>query len=638
VKNDGLGKPTVAEVYLPSAVTRVETMNVVMRSSVPPATLVSAARQAVRGVDAEQPIHDVALLSDIVRRSMTLERVASYLTTFFAVTAVLMASLGIYGVLSYFVRQRTVEIGTRLAIGATSRDILKLIVGGGLKTALYGVLAGVAVAVAAALSLGRVFDVGTIGPPPFLYAAFIVGTVALMASFLPAWQASLLSPMVAIRNEPTTMWLLARERVGLAIRGMAEEDSTSTAIGPLIAEVADSVRRAESFPEATRVALESLREWAGAQSVVLLEASGDEYRCEELSIPARGFLLNRLAHYPHPVAFTDQDFDAWLRWARRFRPRHVAEIERLRQSGVRMAVPLRTKTDLIGVLLLGAPGARARYTSSDKHLLRSSADVFALLIENAHLTTRAVEQEKLRKDVALAAEVQRRLLPAAPPRSTIATLAAFTLPARLVGGDYYDFLDLGSGRTGIAVADVSGKGVAAALLMSVVQASLRVITSAGEIPLSQLAARMNAFLHQSTGANKFATFFYAELDETTRQLAYVNAGHNPPFLVRASDAGGAVVELAAGGTVIGLFEEMPYESASVELQSGDLLVAFTDGVTEALDASGDEFGEERLKDLLRSVRGATAADVASHLAAAMTAWIGGAEQHDDLTFVVVAMR
>ncbi len=118
----------------------------------------------------------------------------------------------------------------------------------------------------------------------------------------------------------------------------------------------------------------------------------------------------------------------------------------------------------------------------------------------------------------------------------------------------------------------------------------------------------------------------------------MNAGHNPPFLVRASDAGATVVELTAGGTVIGLFEEMPYESASVELQSGDLLVAFTDGVTEALDPSGDEFGEERLKDLLRSVRGATADDVASHLAAAMKAWIGGAEQHDDLTFVVVAIR
>jgi len=381
-----------------------------------------------------------------------------------------------------------------------------------------------------------------------------------------------------------------------------------------------------------------LREWAGAQSVVLLEASGDEYRCEELSIPARGFLLNRLAHYPHPVAITDRDFDAWLRWARKFRPRHVAEIERLRQSGVRMAVPLRTKTDLIGVLLLGAPGARPRYTSSDKHLLRSSADVFALLIENAHLTTRAVEQEKLRKDVALAAEVQRRLLPAGPPRSPIATLAAFTLPARFVGGDYYDFLDLGGGRTGIAVADVSGKGVAAALLMSAVQASLRVITSAGEVPLSQLAARMNAFLYQSTGANKYATFFYAELDEKTRQLAFVNAGHNPPFLVRASDAGATVVELAAGGTVIGLFEEMSYESASVELRSGDLLVAFTDGVTEALDTSGNEFGEERLKDLLRSVLGAPADDVASHLAAAMKAWIHGAEQHDDLTFVVVALR
>ncbi len=238
-----------------------------------------------------------------------------------------------------------------------------------------------------------------------------------------------LSPMVAIRNEPTTMWLLARERVGLAIRGMAEEDSTSTAIGPLIAEVADSVRRAESFPEATRVALESLREWAGAQSVVLLESSGDEYRCEELSIPARGFLLNRLTHYPHPVAITDQDFDAWLRWARKFRPRHVAEIERLRQSGVRMAVPLRTKTDLIGVLLLGAPGARERYTSSDKApAAKLGGCVCAPDRERApdDARRRAGEAAQGRRARGRGSEAsapgQRR------HRVTIATLAAFTLP------------------------------------------------------------------------------------------------------------------------------------------------------------------------------------------------------------------
>jgi putative ABC transport system permease protein len=638
VKNDGLGRPTVPEVYLSSLVVRLETMKVVMRTSGSPRTLLPAIRHAIATIDPEQPIHDVAMFSDIVRRSMTLERVASFLTVFFAATAMLMAMLGIYGVLTYFVRQRTVEIGTRLAIGATSRDILSLIVGGGLKTALYGVLAGVVVAAGSAVAIGRVFDIGVIGPTPFLYSALIVGTVAFAASVLPAWRASLLSPMVAIRNEPTSMWRMARDRAAERLRVLTDDDYASATIGPLITEVAASLRRARSFPEATQVALSTLQEHAGAQSVTLLESSGDVYRCEQLSIPAHGFLLNRLLHYPHPLAFTERDFDVWLRWAREFRPQHVAEIERLSRGGVRMAVPLRTKTEVVGVLLLGAPNKRERYTSSEKQLLRGSADVFALMIENGRLSDRAVEQEKLRKDVALAAEVQRRLLPSDAPHSPVASFAAFTLAARIVGGDYYDFLDLGAGRIGLTVADVSGKGVAAALLMSVVQASLRVISSERDLPLPQLAARMNAFLHQSTGANKYATFFYAQLDERNQRLTYVNAGHNPPFVVRRAETGAEVVELAAGGTVIGLFPEMDYEAASIDLQRGDLMVAFTDGVTEALNTDGEEFGEERLKDLLRGARGATAPEIASLLTETMKTWIGSAEQHDDLTFVVLSMR
>ena len=174
--------------------------------------------------------------------------------------------------------------------------------------------------------------------------------------------------------------------------------------------------------------------------------------------------------------------------------------------------------------------------------------------------------------------------------------------------------------------------------MSVVQASLRVISSERALPLPQLAERMNAFLHQSTGANKYATFFYAVFDERTRRLTYVNAGHNPPFLVRGVDAGSEVIELVAGGTVIGLFPDMLYECATIDLQPGDLLAAFTDGVPEALDPSGEEFGEERLKDLLKRARGARADEVASLLTQTMKAWIGTAEQHDDLTFVVLSMR
>ena len=136
----------------------------------------------------------------------------------------------------------------------------------------------------------------------------------------------------------------------------------------------------------------------------------------------------------------------------------------------------------------------------------------------------------------------------------MASLTGLNLPARSVGGDYYDFLDLGGDHTGIALADVAGKGIAAALIMSVVQASLRVISSERDLGLPELAAKMNYFLYRSTGPNSYATFFYAQLDQQTRELRYVNAGHNAPYLLRA-DGDSAVEELTTGGTIIGMFPQ-----------------------------------------------------------------------------------
>ena len=149
------------------------------------------------------------------------------------------------------------------------------------------------------------------------------------------------------------------------------------------------------------------------------------------------------------------------------------------------------------------------------------------------------------------------------------------------------------------MADVSGKGIAAALVMSVVQASLRVISSHRNLSLSQLAEQMNGFLYQSTGANKYATFFYAQIDDRGRRLGYVNAGHNPPYLVRSANGTAEIIELGVGGTVLGLFPETEFQESNIELRTGDLLVAFTDGVTEALNSAGEEFGEGRLKEVLR---------------------------------------
>jgi serine phosphatase RsbU (regulator of sigma subunit) len=542
--------------------------------------------------------------------------VSSLLTGFFALAALLMATLGVYGAVAYSVRNRTVEIGTRMALGAVRGDLLRLIVGGGLKMALYGIALGGIAAAAATWLLLHSYGVQAVNVLPFVYSTGLVAGVVSLASFVPAWRATLLSPMVAIRNEPGSMWQSRTEQRAVS-EGRALDE------GMVMAEFTEAARHAESFPEAIRIAIATLRETVSATSAELLEQT------------ANNFLLSRLKFYAAPVTFTEDDFKAWREWAAEHKPGQLGEIEELERTGARLAVALRTKNEISGVLLLGAPIGRDEYGAQEKRVLRSCAAQFALMLENARLTERVVEQEKLRRDVALAAEVQRRLLPEKPPETSVGGLAAVSLPARTVGGDYYDFFDAGDRRIGIALADIAGKGVAAALVMSVVQASLRIIAAEGNISLPELAARMNRFLYRSTGSNSYATFFYAQIDEQTRELRYVNAGHNPPYLLRLA---AGIEELATGGTVIGMFPQAVYEEAKVDLQPGDVLVAFTDGVTEALSPGEEEFGEERLKELLRRVAHLPVEEMSAKISRELREWISNAAQYDDLTFIVMKVN
>jgi sigma-B regulation protein RsbU (phosphoserine phosphatase) len=394
----------------------------------------------------------------------------------------------------------------------------------------------------------------------------------------------------------------------------------------------------------------------GVESAALVERRVDtdgDYRCLVATgalettapmIAGDGFLIRRLRAYPRPMPFAPDDLGALAGWAAAHRPDRLDEIRALAAAGVRLAVPLRTRNEILGVLLLGERSQRAGFSMREKQALRACADQFALMIENARLTDRVVGQETLRRDIALASEVQRRLLPEAPPRAELVEFAAASVPARSIGGDYYDFVELGDGRIGIALADVSGKGIAAALIMSVVQASLRIISSGGDVQPPRLVALINQFVYRSTPASKYATFFYAQLDERRRQLRYVNAGHNPPYLLRANprSIGGSaaleIEELKVGGTVVGMFPEMEYEEATVELGSGDVLLAFTDGVPEAHSPENEEFGEERLQAVLLDTAHLTAAEISARIAGEMNAWIRDAEQYDDLTFIVMKMR
>ena len=304
--------------------------------------------------------------------------------------------------------------------------------------------------------------------------------------------------------------------------------------------------------------------------------------------------------------------------------------------GVALAAAVADKSQTVGLLLLGPPVNRPPYSSQERSVLRSVGAQLALLLENSRLTDRIVEQERLRRELLLATEVQKRLFPDKLPETAAVHCAGLCIPARGVGGDYYDFLDLGRGQIGIAVADVAGKGIAAALVMSVVQASLRSLADTGGPSLADLATKMNRLLHRSTGTNSYATFFYAQFDEENRQLRYVNAGHNPPFLLRSG--GDSIEELSAGGTIIGMFPVARYEEAVVDLHPGDVLLAFTDGVSEAHDPKEDEFGEDRLKDLLRRSAHLPVREMSSKILDELKVWMADAEQFDDLTFLVIKVR
>ena len=219
IRNDGLDKPTVPEIYLSTRIKSWSPLFFVVRSAQQPESVIPAVRRAIQNAAPSQAIYAIATMNQIAHQSLSLERAGSFMVTFFALAALVMATLGIYGVVSYSVRQRTVEIGTRMALGAIGRDVLSLVLGGGMRMAMFGVLLGGITVAAAAWVLVHSFDIHDVGVLPFASSTAIVAAIAMAASFFPAWRATLLSPMVAIRNQPESMWESTRQSVWQAFRG-----------------------------------------------------------------------------------------------------------------------------------------------------------------------------------------------------------------------------------------------------------------------------------------------------------------------------------------------------------------------------------------------------------------------------------
>ena len=296
-----------------------------------------------------------------------------------------------------------------------------------------------------------------------------------------------------------------------------------------------------------------------------------------------------------------------------------------------LCVPLMVKSELKGVLVAYNKKGQGGFTDDDQRLLAIIAMQSAQVIENARLYEEQQAYIRMQEEVRLASTIQRDLLPKTAPEISGYDVAGRSIPAQMVGGDYFDFIAMGGDHLAVCLGDVSGKGLGASLLMANLQATLRGQTL-HEIPVKERLKRSNELLYRSTDPEKFATLFYGVLDFQHSTFTFSNAGHENPFLFKR---GGGVLRLVAGGTVLGVLDQFPYEEEVVPFDEGDVLVVFSDGITEAFDLEDNQFGEARLEEVLRACMEAPAASIIDTVVAAVKEYAGEAPQADDLTLVVV---
>jgi len=302
-------------------------------------------------------------------------------------------------------------------------------------------------------------------------------------------------------------------------------------------------------------------------------------------------------------------------------------------QGVRsvLAVPLGVGSNVFGIIYADSPLAEGRFTEDHLKVLTTLASVAAIRVENARLTEEQMERGRLEREQQVASEIQQRFLPATAPIVTGYELQGISFPCYEIGGDYYDFIQREDGRLVVALGDVSGKGTAAALLMSSLHAAVHAQADIHDSLVKTISA-VNRYLVDSIPANRFVTLFYAELDPQNGTLSFLNAGHNPPLIVHT---GGTMEQLASGGLPLGIMTNADFREGRTKLYPGDVLVIYSDGVSEATNPSGEEFGPTRLYEVVARNLEASAGGIRDRIESALTKFCQGTPAADDITLVIV---
>jgi phosphoserine phosphatase RsbU/P len=393
-------------------------------------------------------------------------------------------------------------------------------------------------------------------------------------------------------------------KVGIALLGSTNFEETLQILASLVFEAVPAERcvimlRDEDQPDKLKIAVAKVR---GSSEVP-----------EEVRISRT--VMEEVAKNGKSVLTSDAQHD----------PRYASQTMAL--LGIRsvLAVPLSAGQEVFGLIYADSPTYEATFTEDHLNILTTLASVASIRVENARLTEERFERERLEHELKLASEI---------PQIDGYELQGISFSCYEVGGDYYDFIPRCDGKLLVALGDVSGKGTAAALLMSSLHAAIHAQIAANASLLESIN-NVNQYLADNTPSNRFVTLFLAELDADSGEMKFINAGHNPPLVARVD---GRIEQLASGGFPLGIIPMAEYEVGQTQLGKGDVLVIYSDGVSEANNPQGEEFGVERLEEVVRKYQTASAAGLRDKVESALSSFTQTAPAGDDITLVIVKRK
>lgn len=400
-------------------------------------------------------------------------------------------------------------------------------------------------------------------------------------------------------------------KVGVALLSASGLDETLNQVASLVFE---------AVPAERCVIMLRDEENEGAMKIRVARIRGKEETIEEVRISRT--VMDEVLKNGKSVLTADAQHD----------PRFASQTMAL--SGIRsvLAVPLSVdERNIFGLIYADSPTYEATFSEEHLNILTTLASVASIRVENATLLEERLERERMERELELATEIQQRFQPAGPPDLSGYEFQGISFSCYEIGGDYYDFIERSDGRMLIALGDVSGKGTAAALLMSSLHAAIHAQVSANS-SLERAVSSVNRYLAENTPSNRFVTLFAAELDPKTGKLAYINAGHNPPLIGRLD---GSIEQLSSGGFPLGIIPTAEFELGEMELTPGESLVIYSDGVSEANNIEGEEFGLDRLASVIQNNLNASAAGLRDRVESALSAFTKTAPANDDITLVIV---